>query len=242
LNAAFRVGCKTGSFSVEKPHRYENRFRFSPQISLFCTQSRPFLNSVQTLDFEGEFLVLEMGSITCPLFQGRRGGMSGLIKQYPKVSFAVLYVREAHPGSSIGAHKDFVEKKARANKLVNDGEGRRILVDDVEGTVHSAYGSYPNAVFIINKNGCVVFRSDWNIPTATGRAIELLLSGKPAHVKSYFRPARLDIVIKTLRASGKGSVGDFLKGLPMLIWKNLIRRNFLLLLNREPQIRPDSDC
>jgi len=196
----------------------------------------------QLLDIEGDFLVLELGSITCPLFQGRRASMGDLAMKHPNVSFAMLYVREAHPGTTIGAHNDFDEKKSCANQLANDGENRKILVDDFEGTAHSDYGSYPNAVFIINKNGCVLFRADWNNPEAAGRALGKLLAGKPAVVKSYFKPVRPDIVIKNLRAGGKGSVFDFLRGLPTLIWKNLIRRNFLLLLNKEPQIGPNADC
>ncbi|WP_299347235.1 deiodinase-like protein [uncultured Maritalea sp.] len=199
-------------------------------------------HKVNLLDFKGDFLVLEMGSITCPLFQGRRETMSGLIEKHPHVDFSVLYVREAHPGKNIGAHQNIDDKKECANRLVNDGERRRVLVDDFEGTVHGAYGSYPNAVFIINKNGCIVFRAYWNNPDATGRALSQLLAGKPANVKSYFRPVRPDIAIKTLRDGGKGSVVDFFKGLPFLIWKNLIRRNFLLAFNREPQIRPDIKC
>ena len=45
------------------------------------------------LDFKGDFLVLETGSITCPLFQGRRKGMTSLASEFPNVSFSVLYVR-----------------------------------------------------------------------------------------------------------------------------------------------------
>ncbi|GLQ16708.1 deiodinase-like protein [Maritalea porphyrae] len=199
-------------------------------------------NRVNLLDFEGDFLVLELGSITCPLFQGRRKSMRGLVEKHPNVVFAILYVREAHPGNRIGAHQDFSEKQACACKLTADGEGRRILIDDIEGTAHAAYGSYPNAVFIINRNGCVLFCADWNNPEATAKALDRLVQGKPAHVKSYFKPVRPDIAIKTLRASGEGSVADFFKGLPLLIWKNVIRRNFLLLLNREKKIAPDVRC
>ena len=199
-------------------------------------------DELDLLDFEGQFLVLELGSITCPLFQGRRGGMANLVEKYPNIDFAVLYVREAHPGKNIGSHQNIDQKIARASRLAEDGEGRLILVDDFEGRAHSAYGSYPNAVFIINKSGCVVFRADWNNPGATAKALNNLLSGKPANVKSYFRPVRPDILIKTMQGSGQGSLGDFLKGLPVLIWKNLIRRNFLLMFNRKPKVMPNTDC
>ena len=202
----------------------------------------PLGDEANLLDFDGDFLVLELGSITCPLFQGRREPMNDLVKKYSNVSFAVLYVREAHPGKSIGGHEDYEDKRGRAHQLLTDGEGRRILVDDFEGTAHSAYGSYPNAVFIINKKGCVLFRADWNNPSATKKALENVVKGKPANTKSYFKPVRPDVAIKTLKMSGEGSVVDFFKGLPILIWKNLIRRNFLLFFNREKYVRPDANC
>lgn len=37
------------------------------------------------LEFQGEFLVLELGSITCPLFQSRRSGMEPLGQDFPRV-------------------------------------------------------------------------------------------------------------------------------------------------------------
>ncbi|ASM71315.1 MULTISPECIES: deiodinase-like protein [Roseobacteraceae] len=73
------------------------------------------------LDFSGEFLVLEMGSITCPLFQSQRGIMETLNRQNG-VSTAVLYVREAHPGAVVPGHKSFEDKIACATRLrVEDG-------------------------------------------------------------------------------------------------------------------------
>ncbi|CAM0555828.1 hypothetical protein EHLJMEHL_04984 [Vreelandella titanicae] len=197
---------------------------------------------VNLLDFTGEFLVLELGSITCPLFQGRREGMSDLVGLFPSVSFSVLYVREAHPGSNIPSHKSLEGKISCAKNLNKDGEKRSILIDDINGSAHNGYGGYPNAVFIINRNGCVVFRSDWNSVPATKAALTRLLSGKPANNKSYFLPVKPTIAIKTLKRSGKGAIKDFFMGLPTLIWKNVIKRNVLLFLNVEKVISPDAKC
>jgi hypothetical protein len=198
---------------------------------------------VNLLDFSGDFLVLELGSITCPLFQGRREGMSDLVALFPNISFSVLYIREAHPGSNIPAHKTSNDKINCAKALRNkDGEKRKILIDDINGTAHDSYGGYPNAIFIINKNGCVVFRSDWNSVPATKTALNKLLSGKPAHTKSYFLPVKPAVALKILKRSGKGAIKDFLMGLPKLIWKNGIRRNFLLLVKSEDTISPDTTC
>lgn len=195
------------------------------------------------LDFPGDFLVLELGSITCPLFQGRREGMTTLVAKYPDISFVVLYIREAHPGGNIHAHETFNDKLDCAQDLRNeDKETRLILIDDIEGTAHAAYGSYPNAVFIINKHGCIVFRSDWNSVPATKTALGKLLAGQPAHAKSYFLPVKPTVAWKTLRRSGKGALLDFILGLPKLIWKNLIRRNVLLFFNAGKTVGPDVDC
>lgn len=185
------------------------------------------------LDFSGAFLVLEMGSITCPLFQSRRTIMEPLDQEFGNVSSAVLYVREAHPGANIQSHKNLADKAACATRLkTEDGETRTVFVDGFDGLAHQAYGSMPNAIFIINKNGCVVFRSDWNNPSATRKALQALVEGREITAKSYFRPALPKAVFRTLGNAGKGSAADFFKGLPFLIWTNIIKRNLRLFFNR----------
>ncbi|QDG79103.1 deiodinase-like protein [Labrenzia sp. PHM005] len=195
------------------------------------------------LAFEGEYLVLEMGSITCPLFQSRRTIMEALESEFPSVSNAVLYVREAHPGQLIKGHESQWDKTACALRLKEeDRESRIIFVDDFDGKAHVAYGSMPNAVFIINKNGCVVFRSEWNNPSATRKALKALTAGREVRVKSYFRPAVPKTVLRTLRKAGRGAASDFFKGLPFLIWTNVIKRNLQLLLNRSSSISGRTTC
>ena len=61
--------------------------------------TRPDGSKTRLLDFSGDFLVLETGSFTCPLYQGRRAGMATLAARFPGVTFRLLYVREAHPGA-----------------------------------------------------------------------------------------------------------------------------------------------
>lgn len=195
------------------------------------------------LDFDGEILVLEMGSITCPLFQGRRRTMESLGADDPRVSKAVLYVREAHPGAGIPQHRDFDTKRGCARRLQQeDGETRLVLVDDMEGTAHRAYGGMPNTVFIINRSGCVVFRAQWNNASATRAAVDAILNGRPFTTKSYFRPGPPSISIRTLRRAGKGSVSDFLHSFPTLFWNNLIKRNLRLLFNRPTDLSKDITC
>lgn len=194
------------------------------------------------LDFDGNFLVLEMGSLTCPLFQGRRDGMAELMARFPNATFRVLYVREAHPGANIPAHKTAEDKFACATSLRNDHEGRQILIDDADGTAHQAYGGYPNSVFILNRQGCVLWFTDWNNPNAVEKALTQLSQGRPASAKALFKPVPPWVALRTLFRGGKGATADFFAGLPTLIWKNLLKRNWRILTGRGNGIAPDSSC
>lgn len=195
------------------------------------------------LDFKGDFLVLEMGSITCPLFQGRRKGMTNLVEKNPDTKFAILYVREAHPGSLRPKHSCDADKRSNAQALRGeDGEGRDIWLDSYEGAAHTAFGQYPNSVFIINPLGCIVYIADWNNPRATGKALRALKAGKPATGMGMFKPAPPPVVLRTLKSAGPGAALDFFSGLPRLIWKNLIKRNLRVLFGKSPIIAPDASC
>ena len=189
--------------------------------------------SKQLLEFEGDFLVLELGSITCPLFQQRRNGMSQLHKQFPNVSHTILYVREAHPGSKIPPHQTVAEKQKCAQLLQEeDGEDRLILVDGLDGAAHQAYGSLPNSIYIINASGCVVYRAKWNNASATQKAVSRLVAGKTPNPESYFTPAAPPVLMKTLMRGGNEAVTDFMRGLPQLVWGHLIKKNLQVLFNR----------
>ena len=187
----------------------------------------------QLLDFDGDLLVLELGSITCPLFQSRRSGMEALAREFDDVDSAVLYVREAHPGAAVPSHQTVADKQACAARLVQeDGETRTVLVDDLEGTAHSAYGGMPNAVYVIDRDRRVRFRSPWNNAAATRKALLSLQAGDEPSVRSFFRPALPTVAHRTLANGGDGSGADFYRGLLTLIWNNVIKYNLRLLFDR----------
>ncbi len=80
--------------------------------------------------------------------------------------------------------------------------------------------------------GCVRFRSQWNNPSATRKALAALTQGREPQVKSYFKPALPTIAHHTLKNGGEGSGEDFYKGLPSLIWNNVVKYNLRLLFRR----------
>lgn len=186
------------------------------------------------LDFSGDYLVLEMGSITCPLFQGRRDSMLKISQDFDNVSFVVLYIREAHPGSFIKSHTNYNDKKICATKLKNvDNEKREIFIDNFDGDAHKSYGSMPDSVFIIDKNKNIVFRLDWNNPILVRNAINSLLNNKTVSTKSFFYPVSPFPALKVLNNAGKGSAKDFFSSLPFLIWTNVIKRNLRELFRKK---------
>ena len=121
--------------------------------------------TVRLSDFEGKFVVLETGCVTCPAYRQHVAPMNRLAAKYPadEVVFLLLYVREAHPGLFIGAHESMEQKAAAARRLGKrvPAEKRTVIVDDFEGKIHRAYGSMPNMAYLIGPDGTVLFRSDW---------------------------------------------------------------------------------
>ncbi len=76
--------------------------------------------------------------------------------------FFIAYVREAHPGENFSHHRSFEQKLAHARKLRElDEVSLPILVDDIDGSTHKAYGLLPNMVYLIDRDGIIVYKSDW---------------------------------------------------------------------------------
>ncbi len=76
--------------------------------------------------------------------------------------FFIVYVREAHPGENFPHHTSFEQKMTHARKLRElEKVSLPILVDDIEGPTHAAYGLLPNMVYLIDRDGVIVYKSDW---------------------------------------------------------------------------------
>lgn len=115
---------------------------------------------VKLSDFRGEPVVVETGSVSCPMYVSHVESMNALAFRFPDVVFLVLYMREAHPGRRIGAHRDATQKAAAARIVVDEErEGRTIVVDDLAGTAHRHDGAMPNTVHLIDADGIVAFRA-----------------------------------------------------------------------------------
>lgn len=78
------------------------------------------------------------------------------------LEFLIIYVRESHPGENFPHHRSFEQKMTHARKLKElEGIHLRILVDDLQGSAHRKYGLLSNMVYLIDREGTVVYKSDW---------------------------------------------------------------------------------
>lgn len=77
--------------------------------------------------------------------------------------FFIIYTREAHPGENYPHHGSFADKLGCARRLreLDQVAEVPILVDDFGGATHTAYGELPNMVYLIERGGRIVYKSDW---------------------------------------------------------------------------------
>jgi hypothetical protein len=124
-------------------------------------------------------VVLTFGSATCPFTASSIGRLNDLRDHYEKnreVEFLFVYVREAHPGERLPAHKSY-DEKARAAEIFRKKEDveMTVLVDELDGRVHRRYGKMPNPTYLIDKSGRIAFRSLWSKVNSLAAALEELL-------------------------------------------------------------------
>ena len=122
-------------------------------------------NVVNLEDYKGKWLVIESGSLTCPMYVKNVKPFAKLKDKYPDVEWLVVYVREAHPGEKARPATSIDEKIGYATRTRDDyKEARPIAVDTVDGKWHHDWGLLPNTVYVINPEGKVIYRADWSFP------------------------------------------------------------------------------
>ena len=105
------------------------------------------------------------------------------------VSSIFIYSREAHPGEIYRHHATMDDKRHHA-KALRDVAGirRRILLDDVAGTAHQAYGTLPNMAWIFGRGGLILYKAAWTDPIDIEQSLEHCLDGLARRVKGDKMP------------------------------------------------------
>jgi len=106
--------------------------------------------------------------------------------------FFLIYTREAHPGEKVPAHESFGQKLEQACRLRDEERlSRPILVDNLNGAVHQAYGALDLSnnrcprLQIIDKEGIIVFKATWSDAKELRLALEQLLLREARVAEGY---------------------------------------------------------
>jgi len=93
-----------------------------------------------------------------------------------RVRLVEVIVRQGHPGPEVPCYESF-EQKLRDGYRYKELEAIpwTVLVDDLRGTVHQAYGSLADPTYLIDNDGRVAFYSVWTHVPTLFRAVGALL-------------------------------------------------------------------
>ncbi|HZQ54702.1 MAG TPA: tetratricopeptide repeat protein [Bryobacteraceae bacterium] len=116
-------------------------------------------------------VVLIFGSYSCPNFRGSAETLKALQRRFGRqIPFLLVYIREAHasnqwqstrnerenvalsPAATLGQKRDYAQMCSR--KLHLDFPA---VVDGMDGAVESAYQAWPSRVFVIGKDGWILY-------------------------------------------------------------------------------------
>jgi peroxiredoxin len=107
-------------------------------------------------------VVLMMGAVTSPMTAIKLPEMNEVWRDFKAldIDFFLVYVRESHPGENYPHHSSFEQKLHHARELKRlEKPAFPILVDGLDGHIHRSYGVWPVSLFVIHKDGRLVFRS-----------------------------------------------------------------------------------
>jgi AhpC/TSA family len=156
-------------------HRLEGALGFSADKARVGTAAPDFElpdlggKKVRLFGYRGKAnVVLMFGSVTCgaTATQLRAGNPSirSLYSRYKRkgFEFLLIYTKEPHPGENIPQPTKVEEQVKNAVRLKRKEKVNfSILIDTLDNAVRNAYRGLSNGIFVVNKEGMLVFRSSW---------------------------------------------------------------------------------
>ena len=141
----------------------------APNFELHDASAR---KSVALHDFQGKYpVVLVFGSYSCPNFRGAADALAAMYRTYrARVSFLLVYIREAHAGAewqstrnvrevvTLAPALSYSEKQDRATMC-----SRKLhlpfpaVVDGMDGAVEKSYNAWPSRVFVVGEDGRILY-------------------------------------------------------------------------------------
>lgn len=119
---------------------------------------------ISTTDFTARKpMLLITGSYSCPMTASSDPVLKEMYEEFGQdIDFVMVLVREAHPGEHVEQPRTVEQKLDMARALkARDQLPFPIAIDDVEGSVHRALDKKPNAVWLTDPNGMIIYRALW---------------------------------------------------------------------------------
>lgn len=166
-----------------------------PTFSVTTTEGVTIDNA--SLRGDGRPALIVFGSLTCPVTESAGTGLRELATRYgDRVRFIMINVREAHPGESTPQPATDQQKAEHASRLkMRHRLPFEVATDDLDGTLHRAFGPRPSSAYLVDPGGQISFRAQWsNVTPAIEEAVAAVAAG--------VRPPRAD-VSQTVRAMAR---------------------------------------
>lgn len=188
-----------------------------PPIELETTEGRRLV--VDDLDRPHLFV---FGSNTCPMTSSSADGLVDLHRRFgEQIAVVLVQVREAHPGELIGQPQTAAAKRDRAEQLrTRFGIPFAVAVDDLDGTFHQALDPKPNAAYLLDTDGTILFRSLWAADVAAiEEAMGDVAVGRPPRSSQSTRMVRpmlgaLGHVEEVVGSGGRSARRDLWRAAP----------------------------
>jgi hypothetical protein len=141
----------------------------------------------------GKTLVLQFGSLSCPVYRGHIDAMKELVGRAPKdTAFLLVYTTEAHPKGSASpySNREWVPLKNEQEGVLpaqpatfearcalarearaRFGEKMPVAVDGMDNAAWKAYGARANSAFVIGPEGRIVAVQEWAEPRELARVL-----------------------------------------------------------------------
>jgi len=153
-----------------------------PSIEIPETNGRQFDPS----KYKGRVIVLEFGSMSCPVFRSHVQEMEKLkAAEGSKAYFLIVYTREAFPAGDKNVERNRQEginitdagslDDRKAQALETQSELRitmAMAVDSMDDAVSTAFGGFPNGAVVIGKDGKIAARQQWTNPDTLRASID----------------------------------------------------------------------
>ncbi|MEX1037653.1 MAG: hypothetical protein WDZ96_02200 [Acidimicrobiia bacterium] len=165
------------------------------------------------------------GSNTCPMTTSAGDVVEDLHREFgDEIRFVLVQVREAHPGEHIPQPISFEQKKAHARKLRDALDVRfTVAVDDLDGSFHASLDPKPNAAYLVDTQGTILFRSMWSsdhkalysalAATSAGSTPDKLQSTRT--MGPFLRA--VGYVDRVIRSAGPSASRDLLRSAPPML-------------------------